>query len=223
MHRSEISDFARNRAKARMNETAAPIDPRRTAHVVIDLQNAFVAEGAPAEVPFSRSIVPNVNRISKTLRDAGGLNIFVRFTVDDAEPNYWTSMHRQTKPELLGGLKRLFCRGTVNHELCVGLDVAQGDLIIDKTRFSALTPGTCDLQRILEAWSIDTIIITGALTNCCCEATARDAMQLGYSVLFIQDGCATHDDAMHNNTLSNLYAFGYAEVCTADEALVRLG
>ena len=40
------------------------IDPARTAHVVVDLQNGFMAEGQPAEVPLAREIVPNVNRIS---------------------------------------------------------------------------------------------------------------------------------------------------------------
>ena len=46
------------------------IDPARTAHVVVDLQNGFMAPGQPAEIPLAR---PNVNRISAALRAAGGL------------------------------------------------------------------------------------------------------------------------------------------------------
>ena len=37
------------------------IDPKRTAHLVVDLQNVFMEPGAPVEVPVARDIVPNVN------------------------------------------------------------------------------------------------------------------------------------------------------------------
>ena len=45
------------------------IDPKRTAHVVVDLQNGFMAPGAVAEIGCAREIVPAVNRISAALRD----------------------------------------------------------------------------------------------------------------------------------------------------------
>jgi ureidoacrylate peracid hydrolase len=223
MHQCEISAYALDRAKGRLNPVPPPLQPSKVAHIIIDLQNAFVAPGAPVEVPVCRDIIPNVNKISNAVRTTGGVNVFVRFTVDDAEPKYWASMHRRTNPQSLDAMRSMFAPGNVTHDLWPDLDVDVRDIITNKTRFSALTPGTCDLQTILQERSIETVIITGTMTNCCCEATARDAMQLGYSVLLIQDGCAAHDDAMHNNTLSNLVAFGYADVCTTDDALKRLG
>src|SRR6202008_5173068 len=42
--------------------------PRRTALLVIDMQNAFVAPGAPIEVPGARAIVPAINRLATELR-----------------------------------------------------------------------------------------------------------------------------------------------------------
>ena len=47
------------------------LDPRRTALLVIDMQNAFVAPGAPVEVPLARGIVPALNRLAAELRSRG--------------------------------------------------------------------------------------------------------------------------------------------------------
>ena len=67
------------------------IDPARTAHVVVDLQNGFMAEGQPAEIPAAREIVPNVNRISAALRSAGGLVIYIQNTIDAAAKEAWSN------------------------------------------------------------------------------------------------------------------------------------
>src|SRR6185437_15077001 len=66
------------------------LNPRRTAHLVIDLQNGFMREEAPALVPNAAKIVPNVNRISNAIRAAGGKNVFLRFTCDEGESRDWS-------------------------------------------------------------------------------------------------------------------------------------
>ena len=53
------------------------LDPTRTALVVIDMQNAFVAPGAPVEVPAARAIVKDINRLAKELRKRGVAVIWV--------------------------------------------------------------------------------------------------------------------------------------------------
>ena len=70
----------------------------------------------------------------------------------------------------------------------------------------------------LRSAGIDTLIITGTLTNCCCESTARDAMQRDYKVIFVSDGNATQTDAEHNATLVNMVTL-FADVMTTDEAV----
>ena len=59
------------------------LDCRRTAHIVVDLQNGFMAPGAVAELPIARDIVPNVNRISDAVRRAGGLVVYIQNTFDE--------------------------------------------------------------------------------------------------------------------------------------------
>jgi ureidoacrylate peracid hydrolase len=83
MHKVEISPelIARlTRERGGRLHIFDDIDPARTAHVIVDLQNGFMEPGAPVEVPPAREIVPNVNAISSAVRRAGGLNVFVRFT-----------------------------------------------------------------------------------------------------------------------------------------------
>src|SRR5437899_804229 len=117
------------------------IDPARSAHVVVDLQNGFMAEGAPVEVPTAREIVPNVNRIAAALRDAGGHNVFLRYTCDPAEARPWTVRDREyLSPERSALHKASFARGAEGWQLWPLLDLRPGDPIVDKTRFSAFVP-----------------------------------------------------------------------------------
>jgi ureidoacrylate peracid hydrolase len=68
---------------------------------------------------------------------------------------------------------------------------------------------------------IDTLIISGTLTNCCCESTARDAMQLNYRVIFVSDANAALSDAEHNATLTNMTAL-FCDVMATDEVAAAL-
>jgi ureidoacrylate peracid hydrolase len=222
MHRSELSTAARLRRAPAWPQESGPLDVPRVAHLIVDMQNTFVEPGAPSEVAGGRDIIGNINRISRAVRDAGGLNVFLRFTVDPHESVVWRGMRRQVQTDALAAFEAIFADGAEGHALSPRMDRGAQDLVLNKTRFSAFTPGTCGLQDELAARGIETLIVSGMLTNCCCEATARDGMQWGYAVLMAQDACATHDDAMHNAALSSLYAFGYADVVTTEALLARL-
>jgi ureidoacrylate peracid hydrolase len=195
------------------------LDLQRTAHIVVDLQNGFVREGAPVEVPFTREIIASVNAISRAVRDAGGVNAFLRFTYDETETLAWRTFYRDyATPEQLAVSKAAFTRGAPDFELWSGLDVREGDLIVDKTRFSGFIPGTSELHDLLQARGIDTVIITGTLTNCCCESSARDAMQMGYKIIFVSDANATLSDEEHNATLISMTTI-FADVMDTDHLL----
>src|SRR5690242_13225362 len=96
MHKIDIPDHIRARsmlARGR-DHLFDRIYPARSAHIVVVLQNGFMAEGAPLEVPTAREIVPNVNRIAAAMRDAGGVNVFLRVTHDPGEKQPWTTRYR---------------------------------------------------------------------------------------------------------------------------------
>src|SRR5262249_4405857 len=112
-----------------------------------------------------------------------------------------------------------FASGAHYWQLWPQLDAHQDDLKMDKGRFGAFIPGTCDLHQLLQDRGIDTLIVTGTLTNCCCESTARDAMQLNYRVIFLSDGNATWSGAEHNATLNNRCALMFADVMSTAEVV----
>jgi ureidoacrylate peracid hydrolase len=195
------------------------LDLRRTAHLIVDLQNGFMEPGAPVEVPVAREIVPSVNAISGAVRHRGGQNIFLRMTVDDESRASWSNWFAYLQSdEDAATIARAFSRQTHHWSLWPQLQIADPDIAVDKTRFGAFVPGASRLHDLLQERGVDTLIITGTLTNCCCESTARDAMQMNYKVIFVADATATLTDAAHNATLENMATL-FADVMTTGEVL----
>jgi ureidoacrylate peracid hydrolase len=195
------------------------LDPKRTAHVVVDLQNGFMAEGQLSAVATAPGIVPNVNRISTALREAGGLVVYLQHTADPAAVAGWSSFYDHfVKPQRKAGMIEAFTPGNFGHALWPALEVLPQDLVVRKNRFGAFIQGSSDLHALLQARGIDQIIVTGTVTNVCCESTARDAMMLDYRVFFVADGNAAHSDEEHNATLSNL-ANIFCDVVTTEEVV----
>lgn len=180
------------------------LDMSKVAHVIVDMQVGFVAEGAPIEVPMTREIYGTINTISEAVREAGGLNVFTRYTYDPSEKHSWEHWFATLGTTQLDAQAKMG-PGKPDWEVDPRMEVKAGDIIVDKTRFSALIPETCDMDAILKAKGIDTLIITGTLTNCCCESTARDALQMGYKVIFMSDANATLSDEEHLGTLISMY------------------
>src|SRR5262249_26501708 len=80
---------------------------------------------------------------------------------------------------------------------------------VEKSAPSAFFPGRCPLPDFLRARGIDTVLITGTVTQVCCESSARDASTLGYRVVMVADANATGRDQDHNATLATIYrSFG---------------
>jgi ureidoacrylate peracid hydrolase len=203
MHQAGIIDEIRERITRRRGGVAVfdRIVPRLTAHIVVDLQNGFMAPGQILETPMARTIVANVNRISASLRAAGGIVVYTQHTADAEAVRTWpvyfdhfcTDRARMTE---------VFTPGNPGHALWPELDVAKEDLLVIKRRFGAFVPGSSNLHALLQERRIDTLIISGTLSQVCCEATARDAMMMNYKVFFITDANATLTDAEHSGTLS---------------------
>jgi ureidoacrylate peracid hydrolase len=224
MHKIAIPQAAIDRVLKRRDQLHVfnDIDPKRTAHIVVDLQNGFMAPGQPAEIAAARDIVPNVNHISAALRKGGGHVVYIQNTIDttakEAWSNWFTHMSGKRRE---GAMNEAFAPGSFGHSLWPGLEVLPGDLKVNKNRFGAFVPGSSNLHAELQARNIDTVIITGTATNVCCESTARDAMMMNYKTIFVSDGTATYNDEEHNATLGIMLAM-FADVMTTEEVVTRL-
>jgi ureidoacrylate peracid hydrolase len=221
MHQIRLSDevIARILSTRERLHVFEELELRRTAHLVVDLQNGFMEPGAPVEVPAAREIVPNVNSISAAMRERGGQNIFLRMTIDAATRSAWSNWFNYLHGrQSAAATAEAFVRGAHHWQLWPLLEMTGADIAVDKHRFGAFVPGASHLHALLQDRGIDTLIITGTLSNCCCESTARDAMQMNYKVIFIADANATWTDAAHNATLENM-ALLFADVMTTQELL----
>jgi ureidoacrylate peracid hydrolase len=221
MHKIDIDPgaLARIRQWRGTDHPFADLDPKKTAHLVVDMQNAFTLEGAELEVPVSREIIPNINAISDALRAAGGVNIFTQMTIDDETEKTWRIWLRDfSTPERAAESKRLLADGAFGHAIDERLSFAESDILLHKNRYSSFVPGASIIMELLQERGIDTLIITGTVTNCCCESHARDAMQRDFRVIFVSDGNAALSDADHNGTLNNMVQI-FADVATADEVV----
>lgn len=222
MHQIRISpealEFARRQRGGALNMFER-LDLSRTAHLIVDMQNGFVEPGAPVEVPVAREIVGNINAISRAVRAAGGTNVFLQMTLAADTFDTWSTWFRYFHTaESTAGFEDAFGHGRHHWSLWPQMDVGEGDLFVDKTRFGAFVPGASRLHETLQARGIDTLIVTGTLTNCCCESTARDAMQMNYKLVFVSDANAALTDAAHNATLDNMCMI-FADVRPTSEVL----
>jgi ureidoacrylate peracid hydrolase len=224
MHRIAIPQAAIDRVLKRREllHVFGDIAPSRTAHIVVDLQNGFMAPGQPIEIPAAREIVPNVNRISAALRGVGGIVIYIQHTIDAAAKETWSTWFNYISDEKRRvSEEAAFVDGSYGHSLWPDLEILPGDLKVKKTRFGAFVPGSSELHTILQARNIDTLIITGTATNVCCESTARDAMMMNYKVIFVSDGTAAFSDEEHNATLGIMLT-NFADVLSTKEVLTLL-
>jgi ureidoacrylate peracid hydrolase len=193
----------------------------RAALVVIDMQNYFCAEGFPAEVPLARAIVPNINRLARAMRAAGGTVVWVQ--TDSAEAlarlgNHHTYMLTPERVEKrLAGLDA----AAEGFGLFGDLEALPSDPRVKKVTYSAFMPGSSDIDAQLAGRGIDTVLIAGTATNVCCESSARDAMLRDYRVIMLSDGNATWTDEEHAATL-NSFAMFFGDVMSIDEATARL-
>jgi ureidoacrylate peracid hydrolase len=223
MHPYVIPASVKERVIRRMGKLLArdTIEGKRTALLVVDMQNYFCAEGFPAEVPLARAIVPNINSIARAIRAAGGIVVWIQTTSAGGQA-YWARFHanmlsparRKTR---LAGLDE----SSKGFELFQGLDVLPDDLRVKKIKYSAFAPNSSNLDGQLRSSGIDTVLVAGALTNVCCESTARDAMMYDYNVVMVSDANATLIDEEHAATLNTFMMF-FGDVMSTEEAISRV-
>ena len=223
MHHYVISDTIKERLLRRQGKLLSHdvIDAARTALVVVDMQNHFVAEGFPAELPISREIVPTINRLAKAMRAAGGKVLWVQTTATGAL-EHWGNRHKyMLTPERAAERLASLDEAAEGFRLYPALEPLPDDLRVKKIKYSAFIAGSSDIDAQLRSRGIDTVLIAGTATNVCCESSARDAMMLDYRVIMLSDANATWTDEEHAAALNNCLLF-FGDVMTTDEAIGRL-
>jgi nicotinamidase-related amidase len=140
--------------------------PRR-ALLVIDMIHDHLDPGALLEVPRARSVVPALKERLLAARERG---IPIVYVVDEHDPD---------DPDLsLWGDHAI--RGTKGARVWTEIAPSPGDRVVSKSSYSAFFQSR--LESVLDELRVDTLVLTGCLTEIGIMATATDAMQRGYSV-----------------------------------------
>lgn len=205
----EPREYARQEDRRGRRHAYGQLTPARTALLVVDMVPFFVREN-----PYCRGVVPHIRRLADGLRAAGGTVAWVLPSAEDATP-WAVGFYGET-------VARLFAASGVGGPLAERLwpdfEVHDGDVLAEKSAPSAFFPGRSTLPPQLAARGIDTVLVTGTVTNICCESTARDASTLGLRVIMVADANAARRDQDHNASLYNVYRT-FGDVRTTDEVL----
>lgn len=156
---------------------------------IIDMLNDFVKKDAPLEVPVARVIIPNIQKRIREARERGAMIFYIcdAHNLNDKEFAKWP--HHALK-------------GTKGAEIIEELKPGVGAPVILKNRYSGFldTP----LAKILKAYGIRKIYITGILTNICVFFTAAEASMRNYEVVVCADSVAAMSEKDRETALDQL-------------------
>ena len=184
-----------NQHEMRLNVAAGAL-------LVVDMQMFFLDPASPTFTCGGLAILPAVQRLIEAFRRARRPVIFTRHVhhPDDLDAGimgwWWQGKCLEGSPE---------------SEIHADLAPMPGEKVVLKHRYSAFY--NTDLETVLRCLKVEDIVVSGIMTNMCCESTARDAYYRDYRVFFPADGTGSICGEMHLASLLNL-AFGFAYVTT---------
>ncbi len=184
------------------------IDSKRTAVIVIDMQNDFVGEKAVIPCHCTPNLILSVNRLLNSCRNMGVPVIYTQ------------EIHRASLMDVgreLDGDEPVHCiEGKPGTEIVAELAPQPSDYVIVKRRYSGFFQ--TDLKILLDGLHVDTLIIVGVATDVCVRATATDAQQYNYRVIVPRECVAGSTQARHEAALEHIrYVLG--RVVSLDELL----
>jgi nicotinamidase-related amidase len=193
-----------------------PVDPKRTAVVLIEYQNDFASEGgalhgAVQDVMDSTGMLRNTRGLVEAARAAGATIVHA--------PIMFAPGYGEISEQPYGILKGVvdssaFVKGEWGAEIVDVLAPQPGDVIVEGKR-GLDTFATTNLDFILRARGITTIALGGFLTNCCVESTMRTGYEKGYDVITLSDCVAATSAEEHESAIRFDYPM-FSQVMTSE-------
>ncbi len=175
------------------------LKPEKCALLVVDMLHYFADPGGRVYLPSTVAIIPRIARLLKHWRMIGGTVFYTQ--------------HCHSSSEDLGMLGKFFSDyircGKKESEIIPELSPLPGEKIFRKNTYDAFY--NTDLDEFLADRSVEQVLVTGVLTQMCCETTARSAFVRGYEVYIPADAQTTSSEELHLGSLLNL-ASGFAVI-----------
>jgi nicotinamidase-related amidase len=202
----------------------------KTALLIVDMQNDFVREGAPLEVPEARATIPQHRDLIALCRKAAIPIVYARYVVGPQTtlPEWsskleWTTQVgppvwacRRGHRRYYGDVDRTLECTDVIDEICP----EPGDYVVDKYAYSAFF--RTNLHDILRSLGAESLLVTGTVTQVCVEESARQAFHHGYKTTIVSDAVSSRQPHRHAAALDT-FAGHYGWVATTREVVRALG
>lgn len=184
------------------------LDPKKTALVLIDLQNGIVAMPI---APYSGAEVMQKSRqLAEAFRAKGAPVVYVRVDIGDFMHLPADKSHRDPNapppPAILS-------------EIAPEAGFHDGDLLITKRHWGAFA-GT-KLEEELRQRGIETIVLGGIATNFGVESTARQGTGLGFAFVLVEDACTSLEAHAHTFAFETIFP-SLSRVRKTDEVIASL-
>ncbi|MDY6997426.1 MAG: cysteine hydrolase [Actinomycetota bacterium] len=204
-----------------------PLEPSRTALIVIDMQRDFLLPGGFGEslgndVNQLRKVVAPLTALVEAARDSGLMVIHTReghlSDLSDCPP---AKLNRGAPAKRIGDLGtfgRILIRDEYGHDIIDELTPIEGEVVIDKPGKGAFY--ATELQDILSAAGITQLLITGVTTEVCVHTTTREANDRGYECLVVSDCVGSYFPEFQRVGLEMITAQGGIFGWVADSAAI---
>ncbi len=203
------------KAIAPYNTHRMKLNPRKTALLVVDMQNDFLLPDGPLLTQGGVAVLSNVARLVGACRRHRVPVIYTAHVHEN--PKIDGGMTAAWWPDLMA--KRALVLGKKGAALIKSLAAKPAEPVILKHRYSAFY--NTKLEIVLRSLGVTDLIITGVMTNICCESTARDAFFRDFRVFFLADATGSGTEELHVGALRNI-AYAFAYVTTTQAVLKRL-
>lgn len=200
---------------------AAPLPPlERAALLVIDMQHGFCDAGgcvarSGLDHTEAAAVIAPCARLADAFRAAGRPVVLTRYAL---APDYADAgLLFEVSPALRVG--EALIAGSWDAELVAELAPRPGDVVLDKTRYSAFF--ATDLEERLRADGVETVVLCGVTTNVCVEGTARDAFAHDFRVVVCADATAAVARPLHDASLRSI-SYGLGTVAATADVIEAL-
>jgi nicotinamidase-related amidase len=198
------------------------LEPDRTALLVVDMQRGFVDAGQAMEVPQAREIVPVIRSLLDGFRGKQLPVVFTEFTYSEAAPLLVGELHPEHRPAAPGaprgfGMPSSSCLlGDLSANTIEALAPRADELVVRKRWYDGFA-GT-ELDGVLRARDVTSLVITGTMTDICVLATVVGAFNREYRISVVEDGVATLWPEIQRSTL-DIVGRAFGRVIQSKEVL----
>lgn len=197
------------------------LHPQHTAVLIIDMCNDFIdpagktATRGKRPLDHARRVIEPMQRLLAGARAEGVRVIYVQHTtLPDHASDSGPWLDARSRADF--SVADICIDGSWGQQIIAELEPQPEDVIVKKHRYSGFA-GT-NLDMILRAAKIQTVVCAGVSTNACVEATAREAFSADYYVVLPEDACGSWSKKLHDATLETA-AKRYATVCSSEQAI----